>query len=223
MQESTGAADRGFTLMEVIVVLAVAAALAAAMAPLAFRYLDDAKKTQAQNDANRIAEAIGKFLQDVALPPYKNNTSSTKSQKKEPGPPADFDCLYSLLGNDYSIATDATTGDSWTSGAGVQCQAGSSTRDTIENHLISNTPGGASANAYVTTGKIAWKGPYVPSIPADPWGNKYLVNIGKADPGVSKAVWVISAGPNGNLETAADASATSSISPSGDDIIARVK
>lgn len=218
MRESMRVADRGFTLMEVIVVLAVAAALAAAMAPLAFRYIDDAKKTQAQNDANRIAEGLGKFLQDVAIPPYKNNNSSTKSQVKQSG---DFNCLYSLLGNDPTTATDATAGGSWTSGA-VQCQGGA-TRDTIENHLINNMPGGTSANAYVTTSKIAWKGPYLPSIPADPWGNKFLVNIGKADPGVSKAVWVISAGPNGNLDTPADASATSSISPSGDDIIARVK
>ena len=38
------------------------------------------------------------------------------------------------------------------------------------------------------------------SDPADPWGNKYLCNIGAA--GVSgEAVWVISAGPNGILET----------------------
>lgn len=220
MPKSTRAVDPGFTLVEIIVVLAVTAALAAVLAPMAFRYVDDAKKTQAQNDANRIAEAIGRFLQDVALPPYKNNTSSTKSQTKQSG---DFDCLYSLLGNDFSIATDATASDSWTSSAGVQCQAGSTTRDTLENHLINNTPGGASANAYVTSGKIAWKGPYLPSIPADPWGNKYVVNIGKADPGASKAVWVISAGPNGNLETAADASSSSSISPGGDDIIARVK
>ncbi|MDO8678937.1 MAG: type II secretion system protein GspG [Acidobacteriota bacterium] len=212
--------QRGFTLMEVVIVLAVIGALSAALAPMAFSYLADAKKTQAQNDANRIAEAIGKFLQDVALPPYKNNTSSTKSQVKQSG---DFDCLYSLLGNDYTIATDATTGASWTTSAGVQCQAGSATRDTLENHLINNTPAGASANAYVTTGKIAWKGPYLPSLPADPWGNKYVVNIGKSDPGASKAVWVISAGSNGNIETAADASARSSIDPSGDDIIARVK
>src|SRR6266540_6914629 len=142
--------DRGFTLMEVIIVLAVTAALTAVLAPMAFRYVDDAKKTQAQNDANRIAEAIGKFLQDVSLPPYKNNTSSTKSQVKQAG---DFDCLYSLLGSDFSTATDATASDSWTSGVGVQCQSGSGTRDTLENHLLNNTPGGASANAYVTAGK----------------------------------------------------------------------
>jgi type II secretory pathway pseudopilin PulG len=206
--------------MEIVIVLAIVAALAAALTPMAFRYLTDSKQTQAQNDANRIAEAIGKFLQDVAVPPYKNNTSSTKSQVKQSG---DFDCLYSLLGNALTTVTDTTASDSWTSSGGVQCQSGSTTSDTLENQLINNTPGGASANAYVTTGKIAWKGPYLPSIPSDPWGNKYLVNVGKADPGVSKAVWVISAGPNGNLETAADANAASSISPSGDDIIARVK
>src|SRR6266508_6753859 len=135
--------DRGFTLMEVIIVLAVTAALTAVLAPMAFRYVNDAKKTQAQNDANRIAEAIGKFLQDVSLPPYKNNTSSTKSQVKQAG---DFDCLYSLLGSDFSTATDATASDSWTSSPpGVQCQGGSVTRDTLENHLLNNTPGGASA------------------------------------------------------------------------------
>ncbi len=212
--------NAAFTLVEIIVVLAIVAAMAAVLAPLAFSYLQDARKTQAQNDANQIASAIGKFLRDTGLPPYKNNTSSSKIPAKES---ADFDCLYSAAGNDPATTTDATTGDSWTSGAGVQCQAGSTTRDSLENHLINDTPGGSSTKAYATTGKTAWKGPYLPSIPADPWGNHYLVNIGKADPGAGKAMWVISAGPNGQLETGSDATATSTISVVGDDIIARVK
>lgn len=218
MSDSTGHCERGFTLMEIVIVLAVIAALSAALAPFAFSYLREAKVTQAQNDANQIASAIGKFLRDTGLPPYKNNTSASKIPAKES---ADFDCLYGAAGLDHSTATDSTT--SWTSGAGVQCQAASTTRDTIGNHLISNTPGGSGTKAYATTGKTAWKGPYLPSIPADPWGNRYLVNIGKADPGAGKAMWVISAGPNGQLETSSDASATSTISAGGDDIIARVK
>lgn len=205
--------------MEIIIVLAVVAALSAALAPLAFSYLRDAKVTQAQHDANRIAEAIGKFIQDVGIPPYKNNTSATKSQVRVGG--VDFDCLYSAAGNAPSTATDDTTGDSWTSG-GIPCQSGGS-RDTLENHLINNTPGGLATKAYGTTGKVAWKGPYLGSIPSDPWGNAYLVNIARADPGVVKAAWVISAGPNGQLETISDASASSTISAVGDDIIARVK
>lgn len=209
----------GFTLLEIVVVLGVVGALLAMLAPLAFTFILDAQRTQAQNDANRIAEAIGKFLQDVGVPPYKSTTSSPKSQKKESG---DFDCLIGNDGFEHTTTTDQTTG-SWTSAAGVQCQSGSATRDTLENHLITNTPGGSATKAYGTTGKTAWKGPYLPSIPQDPWGNKYIVNIGKIDPSVNKAVWVISAGPDGNLETAADANAASSFTAGGDDLIARVK
>jgi prepilin-type N-terminal cleavage/methylation domain-containing protein len=219
MRESAGAADRGFTLMEVIIVLAVMAALAAAITPMALGYLLDAKKTQAQNDVNQIAQAVGKFYQDTALPPYKNNTSTTKIAGKES---ADFDCLYGP-GSAPIAATDPT--GTWTGGAGVNCLAASTTRDTIQNFLIANTPGASATKNYVTTGKNAWRGPYLPSVPVDPWGNPYLINIGKADPSAAtqKAVWVISAGPNGNFETNADLAATSALSASGDDIVARVK
>jgi type II secretory pathway pseudopilin PulG len=210
----------GFTLLEIVVVLGVIGALLAVLAPLGAAYIRDAQRTQAQNDANRIAEAIGKFLQDVGIPPYKNNTSSPKSQVKQAG---DFDCLIGNDGFNHTTATDETAADSWTSSGGVQCQSENATRDTLENHLITNTPGGSATKAYGTTGKTAWKGPYLPSIPQDPWGNKYLVNIGKLDPSVNKAVWAISAGPDGNLETSADANAASSFAAGGDDIIARVK
>jgi prepilin-type N-terminal cleavage/methylation domain-containing protein len=217
--------NRGFTLLEVIAVLAVTAALVAALAPLAFRYLDDAKKTQAQNDANQIAQAIGQFFKDTGRPPYKNNIATLKIQAKESG---DFDCLYGSSGNEWTTATDATGSASWTSAGGVQCQAGSATRDTIENQLILNTPGGSTCpgvgcKAYTTSGISAWNGPYLPSVPADPWGNKYLVNVGKADPNAGKAVWVISGGPNGSLETSANAAANGTLTPVGDDIVARVK
>lgn len=49
------------------------------------------------------------------------------------------------------------------------------------------------------------------SITADPWGNGYVVNYGAN----RSAVWLLSAGPNGTLETPFDGSATA---PLGDDI-----
>ena len=64
----------------------------------------------------------------------------------------------------------------------MSCQAASTTRDTIDDHLIANTPGAGSTKNYVTAGKNAWRGPYLPSVPVDPWGNPYLINIGKGDP-----------------------------------------
>lgn len=209
---------KGFTLIEVVVMLAVLTVIALALAVYGFRYIQDAKIAQAQNDAQQVAAAMGKFFQDTALAPYKNTASVEKKPGKEAG---DFDCLRSGAGSDFAAASDAT--GSWTSASGVQCQAGSTTRDTIEHHLIKNTPGGDATKAYKTTGKFAWRGPYLPSVPADPWGNQFLVNIGKADPSAGKGVWVISAGPNGKLETSADLSAASVLTPAGDDIVARVK
>jgi len=214
----------GFTLIELVVVLAVTGVLVAALAPRAFVYFQDAKKTQAQNDVNLIANAIGQFGKDTALVPYKNNNSSAKVAAKQSG---DYDCLYSSSGATVTTTLDSTGSLSWTSSGGVQCQSGQSVslRDTIENHLITNTPGGSSGNAYVITGRNAWRGPYLPSVPADPWGNSYLVNIGKGDPALAtkKAVWVISAGPNGRFETSADANASTVVTAAGDDVIARVQ
>jgi prepilin-type N-terminal cleavage/methylation domain-containing protein len=213
--------ERGFTMIEMALVLGVVAAILAALAPAAFSYLRDAQATQAQNDANQIAQAIHRFMEHTSLHPYKNNTSSTKVSAKQSG---DFDCLYGP-GELMSTTSDTTTSDSWTSASpDVQCDSGT-VRDTIENHLITNTPGGSGTKAYVTTGKIAWRGPYLPRVPMDPWGNAFLVNVGKGDPAAAtkKAVYVISAGPDGTLSTSSDAARNSVVTASGDDIIARIQ
>lgn len=198
----------GFTLMEIIIVLAIIAALAAIITPLAFSYLSDAKKTQAQNDANQVAEAIARFVRDTALPPYKNNTATDKSQAFVST--TDFDCLQGSVGGDPDVGT-----------SGWACAV----KDTIDNHMIINAPAGDATKKYKTTGKTAWKGPYLPNVPADPWGKRYLVNIGQANPSASpaKAVWVLSAGPDGKIDTAFDKDAATTFTASGDDIIARVK
>lgn len=212
-------------MVEMALVLAVVAAILGALAPAAFTYLRDSQITQAQNDANQIGSAIHQFMEHTALHPYKNNTSTTKvSAKQSTVGAVDFDCLYGSEGLGFSTANDASASDSWTSGA-VQCQSGSTTRDTLENHLILNTPGGSGTKAYVTTGKIAWRGPYLTRVPQDPWGNAFLVNIGKGDPSAAtkKAVFVISAGPDGLLNTSSDAARNAVVTASGDDIIARIQ
>lgn len=74
---------------------------------------------------------------------------------------------------------------------------------------------------------------------ADPWGNRYLVNIGargydspltltlsplrvERESERSSAVWVLSAGPNGIIETPFSAPASSAVL-GGDDIGALVR
>ncbi len=58
----------------------------------------------------------------------------------------------------------------------------------------------------------AWKGPYLLSVDADPWGNAYVVNA-HALRGGRETAWVISPGPNGILDTPAGAE-----SLAGDDV-----
>lgn len=60
----------------------------------------------------------------------------------------------------------------------------------------------------------------LPAAAADPWGNRLLMNVAAHD--ASRAVWVISAGPNGIIETPFDQPAPTA-SPGGDDIAARVR
>jgi hypothetical protein len=81
--------------------------------------------------------------------------------------------------------------------------------------------------------QFGWNGPYFSSdIEADPWGHRYSVNVALIDlsPGAATAsgqakmaVWVISAGPNGIIETPFAASILSSAQPGGDDIGTRIQ
>lgn len=56
-----------------------------------------------------------------------------------------------------------------------------------------------------------WRGPYMDSIPPDPWGQRYVVWT--VNYHTSRLVWVLSAGPDGTLQTSPDHA-----SPQGDDI-----
>ena len=62
-----------------------------------------------------------------------------------------------------------------------------------------------------------WKGPYMAMVTADPWGNTYVTNA-NAFAVAGQPVWIISAGPNGQLETAVNSTALQ-----GDDIGLRMK
>jgi hypothetical protein len=103
------------------------------------------------------------------------------------------------------------------------------TTDALADHLISNAPGYTMRAAGSTFG---WNGPYLSNtIGADAWNNRFAVNVGLFDAtggtqtasGETKsAVWVISAGPNGTLDTAY-AQPMTTAAPGGDDIAVKVQ
>ena len=208
--------QKGFTLLEIIVVLAVLGALAAMLTPVVFRYIDDANRTRAQGDTQTIAAAVQQMYKDTGRWAfYKVGTSKLTYTS---GTDAAILTSNTACGNAVAMSCDTTapvTGGNWGDFSALKASS-------LSGQLILNTP------AYTTTGGRAWKGPYVDAIPAlDPWGRSYLVNILNADPdaegNTQKWVIVLSAGPDGNVDTAADTAGTANPAVAGDDVIARVK
>jgi prepilin-type N-terminal cleavage/methylation domain-containing protein len=197
MHKPTDRKRAGFTLVEVVVVIAVVALLAAIMAPLIAKNIDDAKLARAENEAKVIAAALANFYKDVGRWPSMDAAGN-------------YDGVTQLASGNAGNPGTTVASNGWDS------DATGATIDYLENHLYNNTPKGAAA--YPTAGRRAWRGPYVNGeVPLDPWGTPYMVNVEATD--TTSAVekgFVISAGPNGVMDTAE--AAVRATTPAGDDI-----
>lgn len=200
--------NRGFSLIEIVVGVAIIALLAAVLVPYVGRYLEDARITRAKSDTSSIAATVATFNRDMALyPVFTDGTKLDKAQET-------LVALYTKEGEDPTVAT----GKVWETDA----EATGINYDTLENQLINNTPIG-STNAYPTSGKTyVWKGPYTAEFKPDPWGNKYLVAVKGLQSGNAGRAYVISAGPNRQLETSRDQT-TGDVTVGGDDIVTKLK
>ena len=196
----------GFTLIEIVIVLAIIAVLAGILAPTLTRYVGDARTRKAEADTRNLGAAIGKFYADTGNWPvwFSSANMNTNALK--------YDLLVSADGARADQATGITGWDETITGAA---------KDTFTDQLIDNVP------AYSTSGRRGWKGPYLghESATADPWGTKYYANVEFLRPsevGGAKPVVVLSAGPNKLIETVFD-QAGPGLTVCGDDIIFRVK
>lgn len=220
------ASESGFTLVEMVVVLAIIALLAAVLTPMVVKYVRDARLARAEADVRTIGAAIQRFEGDLArLPMFATATSLREGN-----------ATVSLLVGP-GAQPDTTLQTSW-AGDALNCGKGSGcVSDTLVDQLISNTPstatisGGTVTTAAGTAYPVAplpgipqfWQGPYLNKLETDPWGNMYLVNIGTATSGGVNASFVLSAGPNGKVETAFVIIRSSLVTPGGDDIIFRIR
>lgn len=195
--------ERGFTMLEIIVILGVIAIMAAMLTPMILNYLDDAKVAKASEDVQEIGKAILKLSGDVRHFPIYNDGTKTSGDPD----------IELLRGPGNNPVDNTSSGEAWLS---------TSKLGDLQNHLIANVPGGTH---YSSTGTFRWKGPYLERMTEDPWGNRYLVNIKNANPNDTspKVVWVLSAGPNGKIETDPTALSDSGPVAGGDDIVVRIK
>jgi len=186
--------QHGFTLVEIIVILAVISILVAILTPTVLKYIDEARGDRAQEDVKNINAMINDLIKDTGQYPGAHlGTSPVKT----------FLC---------SGTGTYATGGGW--GTSATCES-------IDNHLAVNSPGqAATTDDYpsTSTAKFRWKGPYITNLSEDPWGNVYQINASTLVGGNTSVTWVISAGPDGTFQTS-----TSATSLSGDDIGVRIK
>ena len=194
-------AQGGLTLIELIVVLAALAILVALLIPTVISVPEQAEDVRARNDARAIGEAIQNLNKDLAKwPVYSSSTGGLIPAN------ATLERLISA-GDPPGVSGAPGTAD-WIAGSNT---------DDLDDHLRENRL--ANGTQYPVTGEFAWRGPYLPEAPSDPWGNRFIVNVRWLQPGASpNVVWVLSAGPNRIIETT-----FAQPSLSGDDIGFRLR
>jgi prepilin-type N-terminal cleavage/methylation domain-containing protein len=211
--------SRGFTLIEMVVVLAVIAILAAILTPIVTSYVERARVDRATSDVKKIAAAIVQFNTDTKVWPIYKSTSFLTDSSGVAGPVYD---LESTVGND-AIVPGSGGGMDWPATNGV---VGGGNAGDLNGVLNQNSMNLALA------GSRAWKGAYV-ELGEDSWGTKYYLNAKWLKPGATSqhggtgtatpsAVYVVSAGPDQTLQTNFD-QATSAFTVGGDDIVGRIK
>jgi prepilin-type N-terminal cleavage/methylation domain-containing protein len=213
VQTLKAADQRGFTMLEMVVVLGIVGILAAVLTPIVVGYVDQSRTAKAQSDTRTIGEAIGRFERDLGRYPMWTSANATL---------ADSTANVVTLRGVGTLPTETST-TAWTSATPTDSDcAAACTFDTIQNQLLTNHP------SYTTNASLAkpfkWKGPYMDlNTNSDPWGNMYLVNIIDCKSTSGSACFVLSAGPNGKVETGFDISKTTTVAPVNDDILYRIK
>jgi len=209
---------RGFTLVELVFVIAIILVLAGIFLPLALSKLQEADQARVSGDLQALAASLTTFFTDVRRFPACNST--------------DCDPLNDSS-NDLSIlvfkadTSDVATTDIPTTNATPACsQAWNAAANLVTanpdqnnafNHLVVNNPNGDSTtdDTSVTTGDYKkFKGPYIGKVGKDPFGQFYVAHMGalEKDGTVINTTgtgygWLLSAGADAVFQTCPESTA----------------
>lgn len=160
---------KGFTLIEMTVVLAVVAVLAAILIPTIINHITEANITRAVNEEQVITAAIMMLYKDTGKWP---NTDTAGSG----APAGNTDRVLS-----GEVSDPVATGITATAQSGAVNWGTAADAQQLYNFLYINNPNCTGnpngASDYPTTGEFSWRGPYLDKRTyLDPWGNQYVVS-----------------------------------------------
>jgi prepilin-type N-terminal cleavage/methylation domain-containing protein len=178
--------NRGFTLIEAAVAIAVVAILSGIIVPLVLKNIKDSQVARAKNDVQVIAAAIAAQIKDTGVRP-------------------------SVAGGPGG-ATGAQANTTWYSGPalGAYPAAIAGTLPFTGANTLTNlftAPNGAltvalgnTLFATVTGAEFSYNGPYLGAdvcAKTDPWGNPYIiVGYNATQQAANGPIWVVCAGPD---------------------------
>lgn len=195
--------EQGFTLVEVVVVLAVILLLAGIAVPLVSGYVEDSRRGRAEAEIRMLAVAVSSFYKDVGQYPSRDREGGNQEMR------------VLFTGADRPVTNPYENNHLF-----AQWARSSAYGDLLDSHLLHNAPQGDKRGAYATSGPSAWRGPYIAgSSPLDPWGRPYLINVYSSyhdSASTNLRMYLLSAGPNGVIETPQYAQRSDDVA--GDDI-----
>ncbi len=209
---------RGFTLLEITIILAVIAILGLILAPSVFNFLNQSRLARAQNDVRILADSVFEFFRDNGF------HAQFADGRRDAG--------IALLVSPGAVGEARPGAEPWlATDAGVI--------DLISNQLVNNRPSSGNIGYPLKTALSGsgWNGPYLNAhMQSDPWGNRYVINVEhlSVNPGAfeaggeqqKRAVWALSAGPDGVFDTlypSADGQLLGDATASPLDISARIQ
>ncbi len=170
---------KGFTLLEILIVVAIIAVLAAVLVPIAVNQMEKADITRAWGDVNAIETAVTNFRSDTKEFPTRKSDGTQN--------------WVSVL---YSGTGWASHGETFAGSVNY-----GTNRDRMYFHLNLNDSN--RYPAWDSTTLIGWHGPYLDKDPLDPWGHMYILDTSAMTQPSSGTYysWILSAGPNGQFQT----------------------
>lgn len=200
--------NRGFTLIEAAVAIAVVAILSGIIVPLVVKNIQDSQNARAKNDVQVFAAAIASQLKDTGGRP-----SGT-------GPNGCSGASTAIWGSEGGAAP-----------TGVTIPANNTFVNLFSYGKSDTTEYAAAQTLFgVTSGsEFSYRGPYMAmdvGKKADPWGNKYMIlGYNAAGQTANGTIWVVSTGPDkatSNTLTGTPPTAWTSTTTGEDDIVMRV-